>query len=442
MSKTSAEIRSAINLIVAEQVAMNEIIEQDKRSFTDAEQEAYDAIEARYQAAKKELEQAEQSEKIKRRAAELAVSNNQVRSAIPSSQPKAKDYRNYSVLKAVRGMANNRLDGFEAEVHEEMRNQAGTNGIQFQGVAIPSWAFTSAEKRAGSITSASDTNALVELDGGLIDALRNKTVIGSLGATFMSGLSGSSVEMPKLVTGAATWAATEIASATGGGQAFERATLSPKRLASFLDVSKQFIAQTSFSAEAVLVNDMVMQMAIALDKAAINGAGSGGTPLGVLGLTGGPEVDFLTADATWAKIVAMESAAGAANSLRGAMAYLTSYEVMGSLKTISKDTGSGRFLAEGMLSSANPENVIINGYRGVASPHIPIGLGAGTDESAIIFGHWNDLLVGQFGASAVDVTVDNITKAITGEIRLVTNGYFDITVRHKESFVLGTAVTY
>lgn len=81
----------------------------------------------------------------------------------------------------------------------------------------------------------------------------------------------------------------------------------------------------------------------------------------------------------------------------------------------------------------------MNGYRAVASPHMPDDLTV-NNLSAMIFGNWNDLVVGTFGSAGVDLTVDPYTLALNGQVRLTTNSYHDTTVRHANSFVIATDV--
>ena len=58
--------------------------------------------------------------------------------------------------------------------------------------------------------------------------------------------------------------------------------------------------------------------------------------------------------------------------------------------------------------------------------------GTGTELSAVIFGAWADLLIGQWGG--LDLIVDDVTEAAKGNVRLVAHSEWDIAVRHAESF--------
>lgn len=66
--------------------------------------------------------------------------------------------------------------------------------------------------------------------------------------------------------------------------------------------------------------------------------------------------------------------------------------------------------------------------------------GTGTSLSTLIFGNWSDLLIGQWGG--IDIAVDDMTGADTGNVRIVAHSEWDIAVRHPQSFAAITdAVT-
>ena len=58
----------------------------------------------------------------------------------------------------------------------------------------------------------------------------------------------------------------------------------------------------------------------------------------------------------------------------------------------------------------------------------------------MIFGNFEDLIIGQFGA--LDVTVDPYTQAGAGEIVVTLNSYFDVGVRHSGSFAYLKDITF
>ena len=66
------------------------------------------------------------------------------------------------------------------------------------------------------------------------------------------------------------------------------------------------------------------------------------------------------------------------------------------------------------------------------SNQVPSNLGGGTDESAIIFGNWSDLLIGEWGV--LDLQVDPYSSGDDGGTIVRNFQSLDLAVRHAESF--------
>jgi hypothetical protein len=98
------------------------------------------------------------------------------------------------------------------------------------------------------------------------------------------------------------------------------------------------------------------------------------------------------------------------------------------LKTVKKDAGSGIFINEGGM---------VNGYPMLFTSNVPSTLtkGAGAGVSvchAIIFGNWEELYLLQWGG--IDLVVNPYSLDTTSQVRVTINSWWDIAVRHKESF--------
>jgi len=65
---------------------------------------------------------------------------------------------------------------------------------------------------------------------------------------------------------------------------------------------------------------------------------------------------------------------------------------------------------------------------------VPSTLTKGNSDvcSAIIFGNFADLLIGQWGG--MDIVVDPYTQAPSGLVRLVINSWWDVLVKRAASF--------
>ena len=116
----------------------------------------------------------------------------------------------------------------------------------------------------------------------------------------------------------------------------------------------------------------------------------------------------------------------------GSLAYLTNAKGRGKLKTVEKASNTGQF-----IWTDSPERGFgnVNGYRAAASNQVPSNLTkatTGTALSAMIFGNWNDLVIGQWGF--LDVLVDPFTLAKKGNIIVTVHQDVDIAVRRVASF--------
>ena len=77
----------------------------------------------------------------------------------------------------------------------------------------------------------------------------------------------------------------------------------------------------------------------------------------------------------------------------------------------------------------------MNGYLAGCSNQVPSNLvknASGAVCSAIVFGNWSDLVIGQWGA--LDILVDPYTGGTAGTVRVRVLQDVDTVVRHAESF--------
>ena len=81
----------------------------------------------------------------------------------------------------------------------------------------------------------------------------------------------------------------------------------------------------------------------------------------------------------------------------------------------------------------NDSNTLL-GYNVASSTLVPSDLtkGTGTALSAVIFGNFNDLMIGMFGG--LDVLVDPYTGSATGATRIAMYQDVDVAVRNAQSF--------
>jgi HK97 family phage major capsid protein len=346
-----------------------------------------------------------------------------------------RELASYSFVKAIREYVQNsgKLTGLEAEMNQEATREAKESGIGISGIGVPSIILKRDLTATGQTTTAGDQGGTMipTIKLGFIDVLRARMVLAQLGAQFLTGLSGN-VSIPKKTTAAsATWANGENVDATAGAALFGSVELTPKRLAAFTQISKQLMVQSSQDVENLVVNDLEMAVRLAVEAAAINGTGLLGQPKGILGVTGIGSVvggaDGLAP--TLAHIISLESEVAIDNADIGSLGYLTNQKVRGKLKTTPKVANYPEYIWG--TDKAAP----LNGYNAAVTSQVPSNLakgGSGAVCSAILFGNFNDLIVAQW--AGLDLVVDPYTRAKQNEIAITINSFWDIAVRHAESF--------
>jgi HK97 family phage major capsid protein len=187
--------------------------------------------------------------------------------------------------------------------------------------------------------------------------------------------------------------------------------------------------------EAMVRNDLYAQIGVEIDRTALNGAGTGSEPSGILASTsvGTSTIGAQGGAPTWASLVELETLVANGNADRGALAYFFNSKTRGKLKTIAKSTAVTDFIWE--------RDNTVNGYRTWVTNQLPSNLtkGTTTGQSAAIFGNFNDLMIGQWGG--LDLLVDPYTASNTGTVRVVALQDVDIAIRRVASFAVAKDYT-
>lgn len=128
-------------------------------------------------------------------------------------------------------------------------------------------------------------------------AIRNASVLDKLGVTYFSNAIGN-IAIPKYMGSTCAWADSENADATDGASGFTEVTLAPKRLTSYITVSRQFLAQSPEDAEAILVNDLARSISEMIDKTVFGSlSGTTARPAGLFSedfITSGTDLTAVT----------------------------------------------------------------------------------------------------------------------------------------------------
>lgn len=325
--------------------------------------------------------------------------------------------KRFSLMKAVRALATNNWDdaAFERECSLAVADNLGRDA---KGLFVP----MEVQRAMGTAASTGITDAgtLVgtdHMDNAFIDALCGESILGQLGANFMDGLVGD-VDIPRLDAGASFEWLAEGADASDSDGTLGSVVLTPKTVAGAVPMTRRLLKQNSPSVEMIMRNDLIRGAALAIDLAGIAGTGSNGQPLGIIGQTGVNTqaiADATNHIPTFAEAVGFETKLSEDHALLGRLSYITTPSINAALKTAAKDSGSGIMLVE---------NKMLNGYDIYASAQVPAG--------KIIFGNFNDVMIGLWGV--LDITVDTATLAKSGGLVLRAFQDVDVAVRHAESF--------
>lgn len=315
--------------------------------------------------------------------------------------------KNFSLVKAIRSIANNQpLDDVTMAVIKAGQEEARKAGVNAQGqIQLPT------EERA-TVTVAAEGEDVVATDlFDILTPLRAKNVLVNAGARFLGNLVGN-VQVPVMTKANVTWEG-ETASAKDGSPTFSHKTLSPKRLTAYIDMSKQLIAQDSIGVENAIRNDLVAAINAKLEETVLgNGVGSTTQPAGMF--------NVITADsvADFAAICDKEANVEDANVL-GECVYVMSNKAKSALRSMIKGTN-----ATGMVF----ENGEVDGTKAFNTSNV--------EGKKYLYGDFTNLAIGSWGG--VDLTVDPYTKASDGQIRIVVNMYVDAQVLRPEAFTAGT----
>ena len=330
-----------------------------------------------------------------------------------------KEVRQFSLVKAIRAMANpsdrkaQEEAAFEFECSAEAARQYGKDA---QGIMLPAEVLRNWNQR--DINSSNDSTLIAEdyRGGDFIDVLRNSSSVMQAGATLLRGLQGSVTIPKKTAASSGGWIATEGAAAAESEFTSGSVTMSPKVIGAFTDVTRLLLQQSSLDVENLIRDDLTQSIATAIDLGALAGSGSSGQPTGISNTSGINTTTFAAANPTWAEIVAMESAVANDNALNGSLGYICRPADFGTLKTTEKATNTAQFVV-------SPDNTM-NGYNVIRSNQVTSG--------DFYFGNFADLLIGMYGG--LDITVDPYALSTSGGVRIVALQTVDVAVRHAVSF--------
>lgn len=359
-----------------------------------------------------------------------------------------KEKESYSMIRAINAQMSGdwKEAGLEREISHDIakRMGKGTDGFYMPTNLSFAERASYAVGTAGSGTTGGTLVATNLLAGSFIDVLRNKSRVMGLGATVLSGLVGS-VDIPRQTAATSYYWVGEGGNLTEAEATFDKVSLSPKHIGTYSMITRQMLQQSTPDIEMLVRADLIAQLALGIDAAALYGTGTTNQPLGISAQSGiGSVVGGINGAAiTIDNLIDLETALANANAPDDSLAYLTNAKVVGALKKLKSTTGNYLWTnSPNGQRSATPGE--INGYTVARTNQSRSNLtkGTATTASEVYFGNWSELLVGEWGVLEIVPNPYDSTAYKQGGILLRAMQTLDIGVRHAASFsVMSDALT-
>lgn len=332
--------------------------------------------------------------------------------------------------------------------------------IHASGGDIERAAFT-AERKFGDADMAHEFKALsatVPADGGylvpevyaneIIELLYPSTVIYSLGARRL-GMANGNLNIPKIKTGSRALFAGENRAIPRSAPKFGNLKLSAKKLTALIPMSNDLLRSTNFDNDVIVGQDVTKQMALGVDYGALLGTGGEFQPLGITKNKGVLNIDVTSIDTEYSSNQGVLTAAFpnylVASVLKNnvyadGLGFVFNTSVEQFFKSLRDEVGGFIFAKE------MNENGTLVGY-----PYKTTNLLETTGgKTQIVFGNWNDLVIGEQGALEIETSREgswtddagNLVSAFENDqtlIRAINN--VDTGLRHDESFAVATKVS-
>lgn len=312
--------------------------------------------------------------------------------------------KRFSILTAIRNISNNQpQDEVTSAVLAEGNNEMRKAGLNFVGqIQLP------AEKR--SLTVADEGEDIVATDFmDIVKPLQAKNVLVQAGAKYISGLKGD-IQYPVMTKSACTWEG-ETASAKDGSPTFTNIKLSPKRLTTVVPISKQFLIQDSVGAENAIREEIINAINAKLESTILgDGVGTATEPAGMFN-------GALTSVSNFSGLCDIEAGLEEAD-VYGELKYIVAPKAKAALRNMAKSSKSTQLVWE---------NDEVDGTTALCTSNVK--------DTNFVYGDFSQYVIAQWGN--LDITVDNVTLADKGQIRLVVNAYFDAKPLREVAFAVG-----
>jgi len=310
--------------------------------------------------------------------------------------------RPYSVARAIRALVFGdwSQSKVEREVHERLAERIP---VEQGAVLVP---FSVRAMEEGTDSAGGYLVSPVQAEE-IIDILRTNLVVRQAGAREIELPKSGQLRIPKRTGTATAYWIGEGSQITASDLAYGQVELNAKKLAAFVVVSNELIADATPSVEADIRRDLGLTLAEAEDLAYLQGSGADGQPLGIINNSGVTTYTLEndtgngaipTVDDIYGIMEKFESAKGNLSRAAWIMAPRTKYTLM----TLKDD--NGRFLWQNSLQEGAPD--VLAGIPVYISHQIPVNLtkGDNNDCSYIILGQFEHAYIGRHSVLQLEVS--------------------------------------
>lgn len=402
MKQTSKAIRESIGEVQTRLDNLDTLVTTENRDFSEDEQTAYDSDMAELTRLMDKLPKLEKEEEVRLKAASLAGSKIEK----PEEREIEKISKDFSFGEAVRAAYGGKLEGVTLEMHQEGEREMRSIGKGANGIVIPNAILNRAVVTENGTTGVETQN--------FVQAMYAKTILSDLGVTRITTSEDSRVP---IIGAVSTQWETETSDAIDGGTVTTKVDFTPKRLAAFVDYSKQAALQANYSVEGALREAFVQAIAAKFEYAVFtddsaNGAynylGNGKTPV--------------DAGSMEALALALIEEVKSNNHDRGNLGFAISNDLFSEMYQAVRVTGVAPLLMNEMIM-----NIPTRFSNQIADI---------TAKPVAYYGDWSKFQAVQFGG--IEILADPYTQAIGGKTRLVLNSYWDAGLVQDAAISVGT----
>lgn len=339
----------------------------------------------------------------------------------PLNTDRTPEFRSYSLARRIAASLDPSIDaGRELEIEQELARRSSQDA---QGIRVPLEYF---ETRAAQTTGTSA--AIVPEDFRpemFTSALTAATVMQSMGATVLTGLTGNVVIPRETGSPNVGWVNENEALPTGNAS-FDSLSLTPHHVGAITELSRQLIMQASPAADAILRSMLSRNLALEIDRAAIAGKGTGAEPRGILN---DPDVAAVPFNTDLFTTTAAMIAKADLDNVSPTRSFLGTNGVKSSASLLRDAT-----------KRAIPLSETFHGETARFSNQVPSGLGADKTDHGLVYGNWADFLVGIW--SQLDILVNPYAESAynKGNILIRAMATVDFGVRRPASFVKAAGI--